>query len=150
MTPEQIAAALPLCEAVPDGPWRPEIGTHACCVLDQNGQQIAAALGLRMAEFIAAARTGWPAALKEVERLRAQIDGHFREHFAVTQALGKALGYPTEGPEVGGDHSTVCIGEHVPGTIAAEAAAEIERLRRETDHFHSLIAIYTTKDNNGA
>jgi hypothetical protein len=78
------------------------------------------------------------AAERRIAELERQIEGHFAEHHEVTQALGKALNYPREGPEVGGDHSIVCVGEHTPGTIAQEAArriAELEATLREIANY---------------
>jgi hypothetical protein len=71
------------------------------------------------------------AAADRIVELEKQIEGHFAEHHEVTQALGKALGYPTEGPEVGGDHSTVCVGDHAPGTLAQEAARRLTDLEQQ-------------------
>jgi cell division septum initiation protein DivIVA len=92
-------------------------------------------------------------ALLEAERLQEQVDdlrtqlaaateerdGLIRECFDVEQALGKALGYPwykddpTNFPEAT-EADGVCVGEHVPGTIAAEAAARLtEAERRATE-----------------
>ena len=72
-------------------------------------------------------------AIAETERLR---EGIARESRDVEQPLGKALGYPwykddqknfPDASEADG----VCVGEHTPASIAAEAASEIERLRGE-------------------
>jgi hypothetical protein len=62
--------------------------------------------------------------------LRKERDGLRRECVEVEQRLGTALNYPAEGSEVGGDHSTVCVSPHTPGTIAAEAAKRIQELER--------------------
>jgi hypothetical protein len=101
------------------------------------------------------------AAIKEIEELkiagihtraelteaRAEItrlwDAAAREAHDVEQILGKALGYPVAGPEIGGTGlpgGDVCVGEHVPASLAmeavaalAEARAKIERLEQERD-----------------
>ena len=69
--------------------------------------------------------------LDENERLRT---AYYKDVDEVRQILGKALGYPwfkddqknfpgsTEG-------DGVCVGEHVPATLAEEAVEEIVRLR---------------------
>lgn len=60
-----------------------------------------------------------------ISTLRAQNQGYAAELAEVDQILGRALGYPTMGPEVGGDHTTVCTGEHTPASLAGEAASRI-------------------------
>jgi len=65
-------------------------------------------------------------------------DGVFKELDEVDQRLGKALGYPhyylkdgkVVGPDVEGavKDERVCTGDHVPGTLAAEAAGRISTL----------------------
>ena len=85
--------------------------------------------------------------MKGIEELRLENDklkqtnAALREQFRscqaecaeVDQMLGKALGYPSAGPEVGGDHSTVCTGDHTPSSLATEAANAIAVLRAERD-----------------
>jgi len=51
------------------------------------------------------------------------------ESWEIEQILGKILGYPLMGPEVGGDYTTVCVGDHVPATLAMEAADKIRKLQ---------------------
>ena len=68
-----------------------------------------------------------------IAELERKIDGHAKEGHPVEQALGKALRYPwfrddrksfPDATEADG----VCVGEHVPGTLAEEAAARIAAL----------------------
>ncbi len=76
--------------------------------------------------------------LAEAERVR---DGVLRELDEVDQRLGKALGYPlyylkdgkVVGPDVEGavKDGRVCTGDHVPGTLAAEAAGRIDALQED-------------------
>jgi hypothetical protein len=102
----------------------------------------------------------------EIDELRREVDCHLaaygrdqaeiarlRDAYATTshvveQALGKALGYPVMGPEVCGPEGNpggdVCVGDHVPESLAAEAAAkivelatEIVRLRREMEQLRA-------------
>lgn len=86
------------------------------------------------ADFIAASRTLLPAALDEIERLRKEIDGYAKECREVENALGAALGFPRycddkkNFPDAT-EKDGYCAGEHLPGTLAQAAAAEIERLR---------------------
>lgn len=70
-----------------------------------------------------------PALLAELDALRATVRGYQTELAEVDQTLGRALGYPTAGPEIGGDHSTVCTGESTPASLAAEAERELDRRR---------------------
>lgn len=59
-------------------------------------------------------------------------DMYMKEGHEVEQALGKALGYPELYPDVSDiDDGTICVGEHTPGTIAAEAASRIMKLRSQ-------------------
>lgn len=69
----------------------------------------------------------------DVPELRGVHSGYKKELAEVEQLLGKALKYPwykddkknfPEATEVDG----VCVGEHAPSTIAAEAAQRIEKL----------------------
>ena len=76
LTRSEIERQLALCETMPPEPWEPEIGTAACCVLDPDRRQVAAALGLDIASFIAAARTALPRALREVLRLQDEVEYH--------------------------------------------------------------------------
>ena len=74
-------------------------------------------------------------AADEIERLR---DACTKMNTEVCQRLGKALGYPwfkddQENFPGATEENGVCTGEHVAESIAAEAAAEIERLRAELD-----------------
>lgn len=62
--------------------------------------------------------------LAEADRDRWQkAYGHTVWH--VEQTLGRALGYPPDPTEDGSDPGTVCVGDHVPESIAAEAASVI-------------------------
>jgi hypothetical protein len=73
--------------------------------------------------------------LAEVGRLGATIDRFrdlaARDNHVIEQHLGRALGYPVMGPEVGGDGSEVCVGPEVPTSLAVQAELEIARLERE-------------------
>ncbi len=69
----------------------------------------------------------------EIERLRLACT---KMNDEVCQRLGKALGYPwfkDDQTNFSGatEENGVCTGEHVAESIAAEAAAEIERLRAQ-------------------
>lgn len=77
-TPTRIAVDRAVIEAATPGPWWNESGVvHAkgpqwtpenhSCVHPLNGEW-------EDAEFAAAARTGWPAALDEIERLQKRLD----------------------------------------------------------------------------
>lgn len=63
--------------------------------------------------------------LLEIDRLRRQVRAYQSELVEVCQTLGPALGYPRAGPEIGGDGTAIMIGEHTPGTLAAEAARKL-------------------------
>lgn len=68
--------------------------------------------------------------------------------YEVTQVLGKALGYPLEGPEVGGDYTTVCVGDHVPESILAEAANRIRSLQSSSSKCSNRSVFNTRKKNS--
>lgn len=88
MTPAELAAARAVCEAATPGQWsdEPEAWPVRNRWLEErpgrgvvsNGTQFALGVAVAVAvtdadaAFIAAARTGWPAALDEVERLQAE------------------------------------------------------------------------------
>lgn len=65
--------------------------------------------------------------------LEKKINGHLREDNEIEQVLGKALGYPRyrddpkNFPNVTDD--SVCVGDHVPVTIAMAAAKQIDLLK---------------------
>ena len=68
-----------------------------------------------------------------IAELERKIEGYQKECHAVEQALGKALRYPwfkddLESFPDATEADGVCVGEHVPGTIAEEAAARIAAL----------------------
>lgn len=70
-------------------------------------------------------------AVSEIDRLRASC---IEQNEAVCQTLGKALGFPWyENDQANFPGATeadgVCVGEHVPESLAALAAREIDRLR---------------------
>jgi hypothetical protein len=72
----------------------------------------------------------YQAAIKRIAKLE---EGIARESFDIEQSLGKALGYPwyKDDPKNFPDateESGVCVGEHVPASIAAEAARRITEL----------------------
>lgn len=86
-----------------------------------------------------------------IETEQSRLVGYQQECDAVEQTLGRALGYPLYAddpknfPEAM-HQDGVCVGEHVPSTIAAEAVAKINSLKftlataavrfREYEHSH--------------
>jgi hypothetical protein len=82
MTPEQLAVDRAICDAAAPGEWRYEdFGGPDCpTVLGADGHTIVCGLHggeacldtVGNARFIAAARTRWPTALDEIERLRVE------------------------------------------------------------------------------
>lgn len=84
----------------------------------------------------------WGADLSRAQERIAELEAevaHYRDAGAKTfheveQVLGTALGYPAYGPEMfpdGVPDGSVCVGEHVPESLADEAAARIRRLEAE-------------------
>lgn len=85
------------------------------------------------------------------------IRGQAKELNEVEQILGKALGYPElyeaddpeKGPITCGTEypnakptGTVCVGDHVPATLAQEAANRIRSTEEEVAHLHGLGVIH--------
>jgi hypothetical protein len=73
-------------------------------------------------------------ALAEIDRLAREARGWRLECREVEQALGAALGYPWFKDDQRNfpgatEADGVCIGEHVPSTIAQEAGQAITKLR---------------------
>ena len=72
------------------------------------------------------------AALADSSRLEQLVAGVAKADAAVCQTLGKALGYPwykddqKNFPGATEDNG-VCVGEHVPETLAMEAARRLEQ-----------------------
>lgn len=74
MTEDELAAAEALCARATSEPWRAKKDDNRWDVLAEVTYfPIATVITERNAEFIAAARTGWPAALAEVRRLREAL-----------------------------------------------------------------------------
>lgn len=82
MTPDDIAADRAVIAAATPGPWKHEDGTDVRTPLVDGPHRPGVAgfpapirIGSNQdAAFVARARTRWPAALDEVERLRAELD----------------------------------------------------------------------------
>ena len=70
----------------------------------------------------------------KIEKLRETLS---KEDHEVCQILGKVLGYPKLFPEASQvDDGEVCTSDHIPVTLAVEAAKEIESLKRQiSDQF---------------
>ena len=80
--------------------------------------------------------------LSETERER---DGWHLECIEVEQTLGKALGYPWYKDDQKNFPSAtekdgVCVGEHVPGSIASEAAKRLLTAEAERDALREMLA----------
>lgn len=89
--------------------------------LDEASQRIARTEAERLATAnIADAHKWW------VKDLRM---GAIKSASEVTQSLGKALHYPLDPVPEGEVVTTVCVGDHVPETLADEAAERIRELR---------------------
>lgn len=86
------------------------------------------------AEFFVAACKDVPALLSEFERVK---DAYFRLSYDVEQTLGRALGYPRYCDDQKNfpgstDADGVCVGDHVPGSLAMEAADRIRQLESQS------------------
>ena len=57
----------------------------------------------------------------------------------VEQILGKALGYPVYGPDMGGGPD-VCVGDHVASSLASQAVDRLTHLTAERDQVAELYA----------
>lgn len=77
----------------------------------------------------------------EKAELKRKLKGAMAELHEVDQVLGRVLGYPPMGPEVGGDGTQVCTGPHTAVTLADEAADLIRRLRNEPAAHPELCAL---------
>lgn len=67
----------------------------------------------------------------EYQRLKKAIIEMTHE---IEQTLGKALDYPPLYPHVSNvDDGQVCVGEHIPETLAEEAAERIAKLQHELE-----------------
>lgn len=81
--------------------------------------------------------------LDRVQELEAQRIAWIKECHEVEQTLGKALGYPfycdlDSFPDAT-DADGVCVGEHIPATLAMEAAARILKLEEKINTFRELL-----------
>lgn len=97
------------------------------------------AIGARLAQIGLKYIKAYVDVVETAERLKFLEEGLRNECYEVEQCLGKVLGYPKyrddpkNFPDVTDD--SVCIGEHTAGTLAAEAAGLIERLRVRLNEF---------------
>lgn len=95
MTPDETKAARALCEAATRGPWIVERDADACEAVHGAGGVITCIVedprDKADAAFIAAARTGWPAALDEIKRLRAALTEYEAEPAHAFRVLTRAL-----------------------------------------------------------
>jgi len=72
-----------------------------------------------------------------LEKLRRAENAYYDVSNEVEQVLGKVLGYPKFAddpknfPPPHKDPDLVCVGEHVPQSIAEEAAARIRSLEKQ-------------------
>ncbi len=76
---------------------------------------------------------------EEIKQLRHFKQGAIQEMHEAEQHLGKALGYPYAGPEIGGDGKTFVVVPDPIGVLALQAAREIKRLR---DRQQEIIATF--------
>lgn len=85
-------------------------------------------------------------AVAEVERVRqaAAATGN-----RVEQTLGTALGYPLMGDEVGGGPGEVAVGDHVPESVAMEAAERIAGLGAEVERLRAALEKLATIGRDG-
>jgi hypothetical protein len=83
-----------------------------------------------------------------VYRLRTEVsrlkDAYHKTASEIDQTLGRALGYPRYRDDQKNfpgttDADGVCTGDHVPESLAAEAAKAISRLRQERDEALKII-----------
>ncbi len=75
------------------------------------------------------------------EQVRHLEHAGAQEGYDVEQALGKALHYPLLYPHVSKvDDGTVCVGEHVPATIAQEAANKIVAMEQRLTQAQAELA----------
>lgn len=71
---------------------------------------------------------------EERQKKRRFEAGYYQMAQEVEQSLGKALGYPELYPAASAvDDGTVCVGDHVPESLAEEAAETIEKLRKQAE-----------------
>ena len=71
-------------------------------------------------------------------------NGNARQSFEIEQILGRALGYPRYADDQKNfpnstDEDGVCVGEHVPETIAVEAANKILKLNADMQYIEDEI-----------
>lgn len=77
----------------------------------------------------------------ELEAMRTQIAAVKQCFHEIEQVLGKALGYPPAYPDASRtDDGVVCIGDHVPETLAIEAAWKIAELTQQRDAAEAELA----------
>lgn len=77
---------------------------------------------------------------ERMAEMKRQLKGYQQECYDVEQALGKALGYPWHKDDQRNfpgatEADGVCVGEHVPATIASEAAGRIAELEARIEDY---------------
>jgi hypothetical protein len=67
-------------------------------------------------------------AAQRLQEQQERMDAMELERYEIDQTLGKALGYPEYTEDFDAPDGDVCTGEHVPVTLAHEAAERIDAL----------------------
>ena len=91
---------------------------------DRLGWRVVDCLNRHRATF----RTKHGGDIAITDLIRREIEDAWAPYQRALKAAGIVRGSdPVMGPEVGGDGQHVCVGDHAPGTLAAEAADRIAR-----------------------
>lgn len=83
---------------------------------------------------------------QEAREANEKLHKAMQECVEVEQTLGKALGYPwyKDDPKnfpIATEADGVCVGEHTPATIAAEAASRLEKATTLTDRDREILQV---------
>ena len=136
MTDDEIRQSLEICEAAsPPELWKAE---RSLFIKDD---------GCKDLTFVLHARTALPAALAELQEARAEVsrlrDALIRNDGAISQTLGKALGYPKYADDQknfpGATGDDVCVGDHVAESLACEAAEKLQEARGKLTAVRELL-----------
>jgi len=115
----------------------PEVAELATIILLVSERADPNLILTRLRSFVAAEKEAYEKAMAD---LRTAVARESRE---IEQTLGKALGYPwyKDDPKNfpnATEANGVCVGEHVPASLAVEAARKIADLTRERDEARAM------------
>ena len=148
LTAAEIAEARELIAGLEDGPW---FTCGDLTVYGPNNQDIAKCAGPGTAAFIAASRTGWPAALDALEEAGRALANLLRElngeaHLTV-EAVDRAE--KAESSLASSDAARVRAEGKLDRSVTIHVRAAVESMRRDLDDARKTACMALVRDAQG-